>query len=131
MSCPLPVKAPWLNAIEPKWVHGKRAIIQPDRKLTAAEVVEYIARGQIKTLAVYDFAPSLSNSQVFKIADWYEKTLKFQRAIAKGDGNLEDAVDNFLKELAQPSPEVPSAAAIDTDVVNQWQYEDVAKNLSR
>jgi hypothetical protein len=34
----LPVKAPWLNAIEPKWVHGKRAIVEPDRKLTHDEV---------------------------------------------------------------------------------------------
>jgi hypothetical protein len=39
VSCPLPVKAPWLNRIEPKWIHGKRAIVEPDRKLTAAEVV--------------------------------------------------------------------------------------------
>lgn len=36
--CGLPVKAPWLNPIEPKWVHGKRAIVEPDRKLTADEV---------------------------------------------------------------------------------------------
>jgi DDE superfamily endonuclease len=38
----LPVKAPWLNRIEPKWVHGKRAIIEPDRPLTADEVVERV-----------------------------------------------------------------------------------------
>ncbi len=42
MSCPLPVKAPWLNRIEPKWVHGKRAIIEPDRPLAAAEVVDRV-----------------------------------------------------------------------------------------
>jgi hypothetical protein len=42
VACGLPVKAPWLNRIEPKWVHGKRAIIEPDRKLTAAEVVERV-----------------------------------------------------------------------------------------
>ncbi len=42
VSCPLPVKAPWLNRIEPKWVHGKRAIVEPDRPLTAAEVVERV-----------------------------------------------------------------------------------------
>ena len=36
--CPLPVKSPWLNPIEPKWVHGKRAIVAPDRKLSADEV---------------------------------------------------------------------------------------------
>ena len=42
VSCPLPVKAPWLNRIEPKWVHGKRAIVEPDRPLTATEVVERV-----------------------------------------------------------------------------------------
>jgi hypothetical protein len=42
IACYLPVKAPWLNAIEPKWVHGKRSIVEPDRKLTAAEVVERV-----------------------------------------------------------------------------------------
>ena len=40
--CGLPVKAPWLNPIEPKWMHGKRAIVEPDRKLTAAEVKERV-----------------------------------------------------------------------------------------
>ncbi|HYN64606.1 MAG TPA: transposase, partial [Candidatus Limnocylindrales bacterium] len=33
IACGLPVKAPWLNRIEPKWVHGKRAILESDRKL--------------------------------------------------------------------------------------------------
>jgi hypothetical protein len=42
VACDLPIKAPWLNAIEPKWVHGKRAIVDPDRKLTGAEVVERV-----------------------------------------------------------------------------------------
>lgn len=42
IACWLPVKAPWLNAIEPKWVHGKRAIVEPERKLTATEVVERV-----------------------------------------------------------------------------------------
>ncbi|OWY67799.1 hypothetical protein B7486_29690 [cyanobacterium TDX16] len=36
--CQLPVKSPWLNAIEPKWIHAKRAIVEPQRKLTAQEV---------------------------------------------------------------------------------------------
>jgi hypothetical protein len=38
----LPVKAPRLNAIEPEWAHGGRAIIEPRRKLTASEVVERV-----------------------------------------------------------------------------------------
>jgi hypothetical protein len=27
--CRLPVKSPWLNPIEPRWLHGKRAIVEP------------------------------------------------------------------------------------------------------
>jgi transposase len=36
--CPLPSKSPWLNPIEPKWVHGKRAVSEPDRLLRADEL---------------------------------------------------------------------------------------------
>jgi hypothetical protein len=36
--CPLPSKSPWLNPIEPRWLQGKRAIAEPERVLTAAEV---------------------------------------------------------------------------------------------
>jgi transposase len=42
VACYLPIKAPWLNAIEPKWIHGKRAIVEPERKLMAAELVERV-----------------------------------------------------------------------------------------
>lgn len=38
----LPTKSPWLNAIEPKWVHGKRAIAEPDHLLSAAEVMQRV-----------------------------------------------------------------------------------------
>lgn len=38
VACGLPVKAPWLNAIEPKWAHGKKAIVEPDQVLSAPEV---------------------------------------------------------------------------------------------
>jgi transposase len=34
----LPVKSPWLNPIEPKWVHGKRAVAEADRLLSAQEL---------------------------------------------------------------------------------------------
>ena len=37
--CPLPVKSPWLNNIETRWGPAKRAILEPDRLLTAEEVV--------------------------------------------------------------------------------------------
>ena len=38
LICRLPSRSPWLNPIEPKWVHGKRAVVEPARKLTAAEL---------------------------------------------------------------------------------------------
>ena len=40
LSCYLPVKSPWLNPIEPQWVHGKRAAIEPARLLSAHEVAD-------------------------------------------------------------------------------------------
>ena len=39
LVCPLPSKRPWLNALEPRWVHGKRAILEPTRLLTAQELI--------------------------------------------------------------------------------------------
>jgi hypothetical protein len=98
---------------------------------TAHDIVEYIARGQIKTLACYDVFPSLSISQIYKAADWYEKTQKFQRAVAKGGGNLQDKVDAYLKDLSEPYKEVPSDAIIDTDAGREWQYEDVPERLKK
>ena len=42
ITCFLPTKSPWLNPIEPKWVHGKRAIVEPARLLTGQEVAERV-----------------------------------------------------------------------------------------
>ena len=36
----LPVKSPWLNNIEPKWRHGKRAVVEPQRVLPAEELAQ-------------------------------------------------------------------------------------------
>jgi hypothetical protein len=38
VACRLPAKSPWLNPIEPKWVHGKRAVSEADRMLNADEL---------------------------------------------------------------------------------------------
>jgi len=38
LLCQLPVKSPWLNPIEAHWVHGKRAVVEPARTLTAQEL---------------------------------------------------------------------------------------------
>ncbi len=40
VPCFLPKKSPWLNAIEPKWVHGKRKVVEPDLVLTAHELAD-------------------------------------------------------------------------------------------
>lgn len=36
--CFLPVKSPWLNAIEPHWMHTKRRILDPTQPLSLAEI---------------------------------------------------------------------------------------------
>ena len=35
--CQLPSKSPWLNPIEPRWGHGKRAVMAPTRLLGTQE----------------------------------------------------------------------------------------------
>lgn len=42
VPCFLPTKSPWLNPIEPKWVHGKRRVVEPARLLTAREVEDRV-----------------------------------------------------------------------------------------
>jgi DDE superfamily endonuclease len=42
ISCLLPIKSPWLNSMEPKWVHGKRKVIEPEGLLTAYELAERV-----------------------------------------------------------------------------------------
>jgi hypothetical protein len=42
VPCLLPVKSPWLNPIEPKWVHGKRKVVEPTRLLPARELAERV-----------------------------------------------------------------------------------------
>jgi hypothetical protein len=44
LICRLPSRSPWLNPIEPKWVHGKRAVVEPARKLTAAELKQRLCQ---------------------------------------------------------------------------------------
>ena len=42
LSCFLPIKSPWLNPIEPKWAHGKRRIVEPDRTLSKQELADRV-----------------------------------------------------------------------------------------
>ncbi len=38
VACFLPSSCPWLNPIEPHWMHGKRLVAEPARLLTAEEL---------------------------------------------------------------------------------------------
>ena len=40
----LPKKSPWLNNIEAKWVHGKRAVVEPERVLPSDELEGRLCR---------------------------------------------------------------------------------------
>jgi hypothetical protein len=42
VSCLLPKKSPWLNAMEPKWIHGKRKVVEPHGLLGAYELAERV-----------------------------------------------------------------------------------------
>jgi len=42
IACYLPSKSPWLNPIEPHWVHGKRDVVEPARLLTAQELADRV-----------------------------------------------------------------------------------------
>jgi hypothetical protein len=44
VSCLLPKQSPWLNAIEPRWVHAKRKVVEPEKLLGAYELAERVCR---------------------------------------------------------------------------------------
>jgi hypothetical protein len=44
VSCLLPKQSPWLNAIEPKWVRGKRKVVEPEGLLGAYELADRVCR---------------------------------------------------------------------------------------
>jgi transposase len=43
IACYLPIKSPWLNAIEASWVHGKRRAVEADRLLTIGELADRVS----------------------------------------------------------------------------------------
>lgn len=44
IACYLPIKSPWLNPIEPRWIHGKRKVVEPTGLLTAHELAERVCK---------------------------------------------------------------------------------------
>ena len=43
VACYLPSKSPWLNAIEAKWAHGKRRVLEADGLLTLNELADRVS----------------------------------------------------------------------------------------
>ncbi len=42
LPCFLPTRSPWLNPIEPRWVHAKKAVVEPDGLLSAQQLAQRI-----------------------------------------------------------------------------------------
>lgn len=42
LPCYLPSKSPWLNPIEPRWMHAKRNILEPERTLGVDEMAQRV-----------------------------------------------------------------------------------------
>jgi DDE superfamily endonuclease len=42
LPCFLPTQSPWLNPLEPKWVHARKAVVEPDGLLSAKQLAERI-----------------------------------------------------------------------------------------
>ena len=62
--CELPVASPWLNNIEPCWKHAKKAILEPDRKLTARETTVRVCEHFECELLPYLKSRTLAESEV-------------------------------------------------------------------
>lgn len=42
IACPLPTKSPWLNPMEPHWVHGKRNVVEANGLLSSQELADRV-----------------------------------------------------------------------------------------
>jgi transposase len=42
VACPLPRRSPWLNPIEPTWMHSKRCVAEADGLLTARALAQRV-----------------------------------------------------------------------------------------
>jgi hypothetical protein len=42
VTCLLPKKSPWFDAMELKWIHGKGKVVEPDGLLGAHELAERV-----------------------------------------------------------------------------------------
>lgn len=42
LVCWLPSKSPWLNPIEPKWLHAKRRVVEAKRLLSSQQLAQRV-----------------------------------------------------------------------------------------
>ena len=92
---------------------------------TARDIVQYIARGQIKTLAVYDAFPSLNNSQIEKHGRLVREDAEIPARRSPTATASSRTRSTLLERAGQALRIRASAAAIDTDVANEPQFTDV------
>lgn len=52
LTCLLPIQSPWLNPMEPFWIHAKRKAVEPDGDLTVSEL-----KRRVNALIDVDLAP--------------------------------------------------------------------------
>lgn len=79
---------------------GKRVRCLTGADQTARDNMGYIGRGQMKTPAAYDFAPSLSVSHIYKLTG--TKNAAVLVCGRYSDGKVEQRVNAFFKELSEP-----------------------------
>jgi hypothetical protein len=42
LPCPWPTRSPWLNPMEPRWVHARRKVVEPDGPLSAGALAQRV-----------------------------------------------------------------------------------------
>ena len=106
VTCFLPTKSPWLNAIEPKWVHGKRKVVEPERCLALTSLqIGYVRSLVVRITSIYPF-PRRSPDRALGIGV-YLGGVKVQ-FLSPDQARLDAFPHNPLEELS----EHPEAEAI-------------------
>ena len=100
----LPVKSPWLNPIEPCWLHGKKAVFEPKYILSVKEL-----RRRICLYYQFPLLPFLS-TWLF----WYSNKDTSTRYISTG-GSWNDKTPELIKEAAAKHPGKTVILGFDND----------------
>jgi transposase len=56
VPCLLPTKSPWLNPIEPKWIHGKRKVVEPEGcSVLMSSLIGFVGPSAVSMSLIYPF----------------------------------------------------------------------------